>query len=364
MRRSAMIFRGLETASAKNSDGVERGRGGTEGRGVRTARLVITLISVVVVAIAASAAFGDSIGPITFEPPAYTVGNINGQQGWMMTGPYDVAVASVSSFPAASGYGFETQALRMSNAVVSGGFGDQTFSPGLASPAGEATTKNHFEASFQIGTTQASFQPGLYMSVSPDDGNGSRMSYLRFEDHADGVHVFFDDVTDPGPLGTVANFSDTDIATLDRAHSHTIRFSIDFVPGPANDVVKIYIDGVLKATGTTWEDYYRYDPEQLGNGNKVPTTSKLLFREGGTQGTDNAPATLGQGFLVDGVSLASSTLVGPPTNKDQCKNDGWSAFNNPSFKNQGDCEKFVKDNGDQDGKGGKGDKGDKGGKDK
>ena len=35
------------------------------------------------------------------------------------------------------------------------------------------------------------------MSVSPDGGSGDRMSYLRFEDHSDGIHVFFDDVTDP-----------------------------------------------------------------------------------------------------------------------------------------------------------------------
>ena len=30
------------------------------------------------------------------------------------------------------------------------------------------------------------------ISVSPDNGQGARMSYLRFEDRADGVHVFFD----------------------------------------------------------------------------------------------------------------------------------------------------------------------------
>ena len=40
------------------------------------------------------------------------------------------------------------------------------------------------------------------MSVSPDNGSGGRMSYLRFEDQTDGVHVFFNDVTNPGPLGT------------------------------------------------------------------------------------------------------------------------------------------------------------------
>lgn len=34
-------------------------------------------------------------------------------------------------------------------------------------------------------------------------------------------------------------------------------------------------------------------------------------------------------------------IIGPPTNKDQCKNGGWQTFNNPAFKNQGDCVSFV-----------------------
>ena len=73
--------------------------------------------------------------------------------------------------------------------------------------------------------------------------------------------------------------------------------------GPGNDVVKIYVDGVLKKTGTTWENYYRYDPEQAGNGNQVPEIAKMLFRLGGVP----APTNLSNGFLVDGLSLASST---------------------------------------------------------
>lgn len=35
------------------------------------------------------------------------------------------------------------------------------------------------------------------------------------------------------------------------------------------------------------------------------------------------------------------TLIGPPTSKDQCKKDGWQAFNNPTFKNQGQCVSYV-----------------------
>jgi probable HAF family extracellular repeat protein len=30
-----------------------------------------------------------------------------------------------------------------------------------------------------------------------------------------------------------------------------------------------------------------------------------------------------------------------PTNKDQCKNNSWKTFTNPTFKNEGDCIQFV-----------------------
>ncbi len=34
-------------------------------------------------------------------------------------------------------------------------------------------------------------------------------------------------------------------------------------------------------------------------------------------------------------------LVGPPSDKDECKNGGWMSFNNPSFKNQGQCVSYT-----------------------
>jgi hypothetical protein len=45
-------------------------------------------------------------------------------------------------------------------------------------------------------------------------------------------------------------------------------------------------------------------------------------------------------FDGDGIGDACDTPNGPPTNKDQCKNDGWMLWK-PRFKNQGDCIQYV-----------------------
>jgi hypothetical protein len=248
----------------------------------------------------ATAATADSINSINFE--TYNTGSINGQQGWMKTGPFDATVNNVNQR-----YGFGNQALRISDAVTSGSFGDQTFSPGLANAAGEAPGLRLFNSSFRIGTTQDALQPGLHVSVSPDSGDGGRMTYVRFEDQVDGIHVFFDDVTNPGPIGTESTFNETDIATVTRTSAHTIALSVHFFAGPHNDWVKVSVDGVTKKVGTTWEDYYRFDPEQTPSGNVIPLVSKMLFRVSG----DAHPANQGNGFLVDSLSLSSSNVPSP-----------------------------------------------------
>jgi hypothetical protein len=243
----------------------------------------------------AGIATANTQGPITFNSDqGYTLGNINSQQGWSNTGVYDANVVSTSL------YGFGDQALQISNAKTSGSFGDQTYSPGV-DPAGAGTSLTHFDASFQIGTALATYQPGNNVSVSPDNGQGARMSYLRFEEHTNGVHVYFIDVTDKGPVGTVASFNEKDIATLSRGTVHNIAFAITFKTGSSPDQVKIMIDGKLAATGTSWKNYYKFDPEQ-GPGNVVPSTSTMLFIERGTA----VPSNAGNGYLIDNVTYATS----------------------------------------------------------
>lgn len=304
-------------------------------------------LSLVAVMALPFAALADTVGT-NFE--SFTLGSVHGQQGWSSSGGFDQAIVTNSY-----GYGaFGTKTLRISDAVTSGSFGDQTYSRSLANEAGEAVAVNggmsggarqpHFEAQFDLASALPTLQAGMHVSVSPDRGDGARMSYLRFEDQADGIHIFFDDVTSTQTLNSDM-FNETDIATVSRA-PHTIKFVMDFVAGPSNDIVKIYVDGVLKATGTSWEDYYRYDSESNPSApsDTSRTVDSLLFRESGTANVADA----GKGFLIDNLSLISGptpVVVPPaPTNKDQCKGDGWKNFSNPSFKNQGQCVAYTNHN--------------------
>ena len=277
-------------------------------------RFAVAAAAVLTVALSAAVAFADSVGPIIFEPPTYVVGDIDGQDGWKSTGPYDHAVAAQSLYA-----GFDSQSLRISNAITSGSFGDQTFSKELVSEAGETSAqgdgvsgprRNYFEARWKFAsTTPNAEQPGLQFVASPDRGDGARMSWVQMRDTPGGLEVNFNDYRDHAPFGGANgdpagcgaedNFVQTTLATgLDRKKPHTVEMEINFREGPRNDVVKVWVDGKLEITGTTWEDYFRYC-----EGNPTRTVDSMLFRTAG----DPAPATLGHGFLVDRLALFSGT---------------------------------------------------------
>ncbi len=283
---------------------------------------VAGLVFSLFVFVAPRASVQADLSNINFENPPYTSGVIDGQDGWSSVGAAGGGCAlydhEVDSSLGTTGFG--SQSLRVSNAVTSGCFGDQTFSKSLTDEAGETSAANdgksggtresHFEAQFSIASTiPDSQQVGLAVSVSPDRGDGARMSYVRFEDQADGIHVLFSEFKDLAPFGVSLpdangcgvedDFFETDIATLDRSETHTVKFDMDFVDGTRNDVVKVYIDSVLEITGTSWEDYFRYC-----EGNPTRTVDSLIFRSGGTAFPDNA----GKGFLFDNLSLQSGEV--------------------------------------------------------
>jgi hypothetical protein len=233
---------------------------------------------------------------VGFEAP-YTAGNINGQQGWSNTGNYDAAVSSGGAFGG-------SQSLRISNGIASGSFGDQTFTPHLAVPAGESTVPgavDEFLSSWYFKSVTGSLQDGLGISVSADNGAGARMSWVRMqEDSVNGLNLQFADYS-----RSQENWVYTTLATnIDRSAWHRVDMNIYFVDGPSNDVVTVYLDGRLMITGTTWEDFQTRDP-RLGDGGGLglAPVNSLLFRAGG----DPVPATLGKGFYIDDVSLTSQT---------------------------------------------------------
>jgi hypothetical protein len=278
-------------------------------------RFAVAAAAVLTVALTAAVAFADSVGPIDFEAPTYVVGDINGQDGWKSTGPYDHAVAAQSLHSS-----LDSQSLRISNAITSGSFGDHTFSKELVSEAGETTAqgdgvsgprRNYFEARFKVASAvPTAEQPGLQVSISPDRGDGARMSWIQVLDTPTGLQVNFSEYRDSAPFGGAVgdpagcgvedNFVQTTLASgLDRTKVHRIELEMKFREGPRNDEVKVIVNGAVKIVGTSWEDYFRYC-----EGNPTRTVDSLLFRTAGVA----APATLGKGFLIDRLALFSGTF--------------------------------------------------------
>jgi hypothetical protein len=259
----------------------------------------------------------DTAGTL-FEQPFFTSASaLDGQDGWLNTGGHDAAIVTNTGSAAVA---FGQQSLRISNARTSGAFGDQTFSAPLTDGAGEATSaaggqaggerQPHYDTTFRfLSTTPGAEQPGLAVTISPDTGNGGRMSFLRLRDTPAGIAIDFVDVpsalTDQGHV----DFRETEVAqALARTGPHSVRLSIDFVPGESNDVVKVYVDDELRFTGSSWENYYRHDTEN-GPNNPVPVVDQLLLR---VSSNPAHPELDGKGFLIDDVSSRSyGGPVGP-----------------------------------------------------
>lgn len=125
----------------------------------------------------------------------------------------------------------------------------------------------------------------------------------------------------------------------------------------ASDALKLGYTG----TCVTYDFEADADNDGVGNGNdncvNTPNADQLDTdndgqgnacdldddNDGVNDNFDNCPlvANPGQGdFDQDGIGDACDSPSGAPTNKDQCKNDGWKNWT-PRFKNQGDCVQYV-----------------------
>src|SRR5512140_63019 len=131
---------------------------------------------------------------INFENPPYAVGSIGGQDGWGGQTPPGIAVngsidQQVSAVMAHGG----SQSYRESSVFTTNSFGDQVFSPSLVDGAGEpgaitggftgGTLQPRFTATFWVHSATAGAQ-NAHVVVSPDRGDGARMSWVQVSDNA------------------------------------------------------------------------------------------------------------------------------------------------------------------------------------
>jgi uncharacterized repeat protein (TIGR01451 family) len=273
--------------------------------------IVIALITAVSMALLpCGVAVADTV-TTDFEPPTFSPGTVNGQDGWTSAAPsdipalpngYDQAVVGVSGIP-----GFGSQSLRHSNAYnePTGEFHFLTNSKPTINEAGENQPLTEYIGEFSfISARPAAQQPRLFMTMSPDDGEGGRMSAVRLIDEPRGIRAVIFDTPDPTTGGFEAYLAPS---IYSRDEVHTVRFWIKFVPGENNDIVRIYIDdkdigNELGVCFTTWENFYRaFEREE------PPVTRSMIFRAAG--GEDNT--LVGGGFLFDNVTTTTGTGPGP-----------------------------------------------------
>ncbi len=232
-------------------------------------------------------------------------GSVNGQECWHDGVTIDATIVDDSGPAPLSGL-----ALRVSNGLGSDGFTNQPIWQPI--PAGEGAgeavgLQPYAELSFDVASHQPDEeQPGLALQVGPDNGAGGRMSMLEISDQAAGLEVAFTDWDESLAADVDGDkFRTTTVASgLSRDQAHSLGLAMTFVPGPGNDIVDVYVDGVWKFTGTSWEAYY------AAHGQPIPEVNSFLIRS-----RANIPGTGGQGLLFDNIYLATGTapLPIPPT---------------------------------------------------
>lgn len=239
-----------------------------------------TALLVAAPAMAALASYGTGFEDVT-------IAKSNDRAAWRMTGGYDADVVTGATGDAA---------LRISNAVTSGSFGDQLFSPSLAIPATENGPATTFDATFTLEPVD--YQPGLRVTVSPDNGEGGRGGFLAIEHHADGMKlVSAGSYIDAN--GDLAWDYKTVASGLSYNEAHKVQLKLVKKPttkkSSNNDVFSVKVDG-KPVKNTTFEAYYQ------ATGEPNYATDTLLFRVSGTA----VPSLLGDGLRIDDLSMSTS----------------------------------------------------------
>ena len=225
------------------------------------------------------------------------------------------------------------------NDTIDNSLGSFVAGPGIA-PLGQGSaqisvsgTQRRNLATYRFsGTPLADITDLRFSTYNPSAGNGgssTRSAYLNFNVDFDGSDTWQSRlVFVPRNNGTV--LQDT-WQEWDAINGGTALWSYSGPTWP--------ITGQPGATLKTWSQILTDYP-----GIRIRVTDSHLglrvgepYTNGYTENIDNFVFGTAAGLEVFDFDPA----VGPATDKDQCKNGGWQTFNNPAYKNQGDCVSSV-----------------------
>ena len=190
------------------------------------------------------------------------------------------------------------------------------------------------------GTAGAALVPGVF---DPDHTGCPKASYsngvLHLEKNcptAINASAFGDITGLTGQPFATASFT---LASTSQCQGGSPRFNIFTTSGPqayflgCNNVTP-----VVNADGTATYNFTLADLLRINSTLPPPGTITDAAVIIDVQGTADVSKIFVNGVLQ--VPAGGGT-GGPPTAKDQCKHGGWKNFTNPSFKNQGQCVRFV-----------------------
>jgi len=231
--------------------------------------------------------------------------------------------------------------------------------------------------------------------VTPSNQQGWTTAPPVADNRPGGTVGFILDSSAPGGTGALQLTTDTGAAKAQYMHTtstpladvtdlsyYTKQVSASFVSGDLSYQLAVCLNGV---SGTTCNGFTTFVYEPYWNGSVTPGVWQSWDVDAG-QLWSSRTVTCSNGGVVNGaggpplytlsninamcpnaevigfgVNVGSNNpsynvytdlltfndttydfeVYSAPTDKDQCKNGGWQTFNNPSFKNQGQCVSYV-----------------------
>ena len=291
---------------------------------IRTIVLVATMaLAVAIALVPVNAVLAQTCGSTVVVTPA-------NMDGWVEYSEPGVTDVDFVSGPATPPLGVGSAKFSISSAPGAGGFAAQLRNSSYAgTKLSDLTALSYSTYVQQFGSGGQA--PYILLNID-NDNNGTIDDFL-----------FFEPVYQNGTYGTI--------------------YSNDTVPNQCSGNPNC----VSLNTWQTWNAFIGgwWSANESAGGPPLITLAKyieehpnatIINREDGAGGL-RIVAGFGEGawngfvgnvdaFTI-GVSSCNTTYnfepqIGPPTNANQCKNNGWKTFNTPRpFKNQGDCIQYV-----------------------